>query len=179
MVNFLVDFIVITLLISLGIGTGHYKLVALPFPYLLCATAPQLLLTWVGEKFTDMHYFCKISSMTRNEKLRNAVYTIVEDVCAVDGGYGKEYRLAFDERYRASKEIRDLISLCGFLWGLGATIVGVACVIVIALVDIRVVEWVMGWIVPPVFAGVTAFLTIRITRATLMRESQNWGTTGL
>lgn len=174
MVNYLIGFVVNTLLISLGIAFQRYKLVCLPFLYIQTLTSVQIFFTWVFARFTNAKSPMKFSSLAKGTRMRNALFTIIEDVVAVDGGGGKEYRAAWNERWLASRDIRRLLDNAALLWGISGTVVGVACIAVIALIDDKAVDWVMGWIVPPVWAAVMAMMTINLTRATLKRERENW-----
>ena len=60
--------------------------------------------------------------MPRGSKAVPAVFTIVEDVVAVDGGAGREFRKKWKERYEASEIFRDMLWTLTMVWGGGAIV---------------------------------------------------------
>jgi hypothetical protein len=63
-------------------------------------------------------YPFRFSSMSRGDVARPVLYTIVEDVVAVDGGQGTRFRELFNQRYLASKPVRKLLREMDLLWGI-------------------------------------------------------------
>jgi hypothetical protein len=58
----------------------------------------------------------RMGSLDAGNVVRPAVYYIVEDVVAVDGNGGFEYREAFMARYESSKVFRGMIWTLSVLW---------------------------------------------------------------
>ena len=65
--------------------------------------------------------------MAAGEIVRPALYTIVEDIGAVDGELGRGFREGFDRRYRTEAALRTLLVRLSWLWGLSG--LGVAAAI--------------------------------------------------
>ena len=76
--------------------------------------------------------------------MRPAVYTIAEDVVAVDGKQGDIFRAAFNARYEASPEFRQLLAHMDLLWGCSGVAVAAGCIAVIFAVEETSVGWAIG-----------------------------------
>ena len=88
---------------------------------LLLQCGPQFLLSCYASKMGWTNPF-RFSSMPRGSKAVPAVFTIVEDVVAVDGGAGREFRKKWKERYEASEIFRDMLWTLTMVWGGGAIV---------------------------------------------------------
>lgn len=64
--------------------------------------------------------------MEKGEYAPPALLTIIEDIVAVDGGGGREYRAALKARYEASEKFREMIWQLTLIWGIGATLIAAA-----------------------------------------------------
>ena len=64
----------------------------------------------------------RFSSVARGMPTRPGIYTIVEDVVAVEGGKGTVFREAWDRRYRESKHFRQHLLNVNLFWGTGGFI---------------------------------------------------------
>jgi hypothetical protein len=76
-----------------------------------------------------MRYFnvrapIRISSLPRGSLLRPAIYSILEDVIAVDGSGGLEFRQRLNLRYQASHHFRKMLHRLTLFWAFGA--IGIA-----------------------------------------------------
>lgn len=58
----------------------------------------------------------RMGSLDAGEVVRPAVYYVVEDVVAVDGGGGTGFREAWGQRYGESEVFRDLIWTLSWVW---------------------------------------------------------------
>ena len=67
---------------------------------------------------------CRISSLPVGAPLRPGIYAYIEDVIAVDGSGGTEYRQRLNLRYQASRAFRVMLHRLTLFWGFGA--IGVA-----------------------------------------------------
>jgi len=65
----------------------------------------------------------RISSLPRGSPLRPGIYSIIEDVCAVDGGGGTEFRQRLNLRYQASHYFRQMLHRLTLFWALGALVI--------------------------------------------------------
>jgi hypothetical protein len=119
--------------ILIGASIPHEPLVkplAIPVPLFFIQMGIQLLWSgWMSAKHKPAP--CKISSVEKGERTPPLVLTLVEDIVAVDGGAGKEYRQNLMARYKASKRFRRMIADLNWFWGVGALIDGVGTMIAI------------------------------------------------
>lgn len=121
--SFLVCFIVITALVVAGVVKHNVRLVALGLPILLVLVCTQLLLAvLLGSTKTRIPF--AISSVPNRQPVRSGVYTITEDVVAVDGGQGQTFRKQLETRYVASQTIRELLARLDLLWGVSGVAIG-------------------------------------------------------
>lgn len=51
------------------------------------------------------------------------MYTIIEDIIAVDGSGNLEFRHALDKRYRASPEFRNMLATLSLFWSIPGLLV--------------------------------------------------------
>jgi len=73
----------------------------------------------------------RISSLPRGSPLRPGIYSIIEDVCAVDGGGGTEFRQRLNLRYQASHYFRQMLHRLTLFWAVGALIIAAATTAVV------------------------------------------------
>lgn len=115
----------------------------------------------------------RISSIPRGAQLRPGIYSLVEDICAVDGGGGTAFREALDRRYEASHVFRTMLRRLGIFWAVGAEGMAVLCTILIFTVEVDY-AYAIGWSVPFVWAGVWTLITIWYVKIELRRENREW-----
>jgi len=73
----------------------------------------------------------RISSLPRGVPLRPGIYSIIEDVCAVDGGGGTEFRQRLNLRYQASHYFRQMLHRLTLFWAIGALLIAAATTAII------------------------------------------------
>jgi hypothetical protein len=86
----------------------------------------------------------RFSSTPGGQPIPPASLIIIEDVVAVDGGGGIEYREAIMRRYKASEPFRRLLRQMDWFWGLGALGIGIAVTVVIFLNPNEIVSFAIG-----------------------------------
>jgi hypothetical protein len=96
----------------------------MPIPTLVFITGIELVITWIGMAAGAKTPF-KVSSIPKGVPMRPTIYTVIEDVVAVDGGGGRAYRRALDERYEASPMFRQMLARVNMFWAIGCFVVGV------------------------------------------------------
>lgn len=126
----------------------------------------------------------RISSIPRGAQLRPGIYPLVEDICAVDGGGGTEFRRSLNRRYAASHVFRAMLRRLGLFWALGAD----ACAVTTAALVFGLAEaigdddggnlidyaYTIGWVLPFVWAGPSAWATVVYVRRELRKEKRLW-----
>ena len=61
----------------------------------------------------------RISSLPRGTPMRPGIYSIIEDICAVDGSGGTEFRQRLNLRYMASHYFRQMLHRLTLFWAIG------------------------------------------------------------
>lgn len=125
-----------------------------------------------------MRYFqypapVRISSIPKGAQLRPCIYSIIEDVVAVDGSGGTAYREALNKRYEASHVFRAMLRRLGVFWAVGAQGCAVVCTILIFTIE-KNAAYVVGWSVPFVWAGFWVVGTILYVQRCLREEKRAW-----
>jgi len=113
--NFIFMFCILTALITSGIITENLQIVSLPLSLLIVWVSGQMV---IAEVLLALHVKVpfQISSLRKGDALRPGVYVIVEDVVAVDGKQGREWRIAWNNRYLSSPVFRDFFVLREQIW---------------------------------------------------------------
>ncbi|KAF8528171.1 hypothetical protein BU17DRAFT_39253 [Hysterangium stoloniferum] len=116
---------------------------------------------------------CRISSVPKGEPFRPGVYYVIEDLTAVDGGGGVEFRDELLERWNASLPFQSLVYNVGWILGTSGI-----CMVLLELglmmttpIDIFFgLSWVILW----AWAGLGAYYCIRYTKSRLKAEKLWW-----
>lgn len=167
--NYLGSFIIIALMFSLGCAFTLISLISLPVPYLMTTIGLQLVIVTLLSRNTALCTPLRVSSLPRGAPFRPPLYTIIEDIVAVDGGGGKIYRQALDDRYKASPIFQQLLMELSLFWGIGAVAIGVVLIVLIATID-GVVAYGLAWSVPWLWAICCVPITVRWVRKRLVDE---------
>ena len=150
----------------------NIRLLSMPTPTIMFMVGGLLLFIDVCH-LLKLHIPIRISSLAAGSLARPGVYTVIEDVVAVDGQGGKAYRTALDERYRASPLFQRMLLHISFFWSFGALLMAGLLTVVIYTVPVEV-AFGIGWGVPFVWAGIWTLLTFRYVGASLTREKAGW-----
>ena len=121
-------------MIELIVGTVPHeppiRLLAMPLPSMIYAFAVQMVIIDI------MRYFkipapMRISSLPRGSPLRPGIYSIIEDVVAVDGSGGTEFRQRLNLRYLSSHHFRLMLHRLTLFWAFGAFAIATATTVII------------------------------------------------
>jgi len=115
----------------------------------------------------------RLSSVPKGAQLRPGIYSLIEDVCAVDGSGGTAFREALDRRYEASHIFRAMLRRLGIFWAIGAEGMAVVCTILIFTISPDA-AYAVGWSAPFVWAGVWTVFTFWYVKKELKREDKEW-----
>ncbi|KAK1774249.1 hypothetical protein QBC45DRAFT_46053 [Copromyces sp. CBS 386.78] len=161
--------------ILIGASIPHEPIVkplAMPVPLFFIQMGLQLLWAgWANKKHKKAP--CRISSVPKGGRVPPLVFTIVEDIVAVDGAGGKEYRRAINARYEVSKRFREMIARQNWFWGVGALVDGVATMIIIWTVP-QEIAYGVAWASPLIFSAIWTVITVIWVRRDLRREKAEW-----
>ena len=174
--NFIFGFIFITALIlaSTIAKPAITRLAAMPLSLLLLQVCGQMLVAQILTA-TNTGYPFRFSSMPKGGIVRPAVYSLTEDVVAVEAGQGTEFREVLNQRYLASAPIRRLMREMDLLWGVSGVAVAIAVVVMIWELNSVDAAWVVGWTVPWGWTVICALITVVRTKAALRNEASHMG----
>ncbi|KAF2099138.1 hypothetical protein NA57DRAFT_39372 [Rhizodiscina lignyota] len=166
----------IAVMVELIVGTvpaePPIRLLAMPVASMCYAFGIELLLVDVL-RICGYRAPVRISSLPRGSPLRPGIYSIIEDVIAVDGSGGTEFRQRLNLRYQASHYFRQMLHRITLFWGFGACAIAVATTVIIFTTS-RDVAYVIGWTLPFAWAAVWALITTFWVKAELKREKEVW-----
>jgi hypothetical protein len=150
---------------------GHelqIRLVSMPAPVLMYFLATLTLLSLILNGLRVKLPF-RFGSLDAGSVVRPAIYYIVEDVVAVDGNGGIEYREAFTARYESSPIFQKMIWRLSVAWMvLFYIFAGLFTALVFRLPMAAV--YAVGWASPFPLAGFMAVLTIFYVKSILKEE---------
>lgn len=148
------------------------RLLSMPASTMLFTFSVELL-SFEALRYLNIPSPCRISSMPKGSILRPAIYSIIEDVVAVDGSGGTAYRERLNARYEASPLFRQMLTRMSWFWAGGAAFIASATTVVIFTVP-GPVAYAVGWTVPFIWGGIWTFITIKWVQKSLRREKENW-----
>jgi hypothetical protein len=121
-------------MIELIVGTvprnPPIRLLAIPASTMLFAIGCELLLVDVL-RIAGIRAPCRISSLPMGAPLRPGIYAYIEDICAVDGSGGTEFRQRLNLRYQASKAFREMLHRLTLFWAIGAIVCSAVTVAIV------------------------------------------------
>jgi hypothetical protein len=98
------------------------RLLSMPATTMLWAIGIQMMILEIMRLFAIPAPF-RISSLPKGAPLRPALYSIIEDVVAVDGSGGTEFRQRLNLRFLASKHFRVMLHRLTLFWSIGAIVI--------------------------------------------------------
>ncbi|KAF1815410.1 hypothetical protein P152DRAFT_455115 [Eremomyces bilateralis CBS 781.70] len=166
----------IAVMIELIVGTVPHeppiRLLAMPVSSMLYALAVEMLIVDVLRYF-KVRAPVRVSSLPRGAELRPGLYAFIEDVVAVDGSGGAEYRQRLNVRYLSSHYFRVMLHRLTLFWAFGA--IGVATLTTILIFTLQKdAAYVVGWTVPFIWAGIWSWITVPYVKRSLKREREIW-----
>ncbi|KIW08620.1 uncharacterized protein PV09_00577 [Verruconis gallopava] len=150
---------------------GHefqIRLMSLPAAVLMYLVATLTFVSLILN-YLEVRLPFRFGSLDAGNVLRPAVYYIVEDVVAVDGGGGIEYRKAFGARYNDSPAFRAMIWNVSVAWMVYFYACAAAFTALIFTLP-KMSVYAVGWAGPFPLAGLMAVWTIFYVKSALQRE---------
>lgn len=111
----------------------------------------------------------RFGSLEAGNVVRPAIYYIVEDVVAVDGNGGIEYREAFTERYESSPIFQQMIWTVSLVWMVAFYIFAGAFTALVFMLP-KAAVYAVGWAGPFPLAGLMVMWTIFYVKSVLKKE---------
>ncbi|KAL7268212.1 hypothetical protein RUND412_009175 [Rhizina undulata] len=168
---------IITVLVAVAVRVPLLRVLALAPTMVLLMTGPPFLLSCLGYRRGAKTHF-RMSSLPKGSLTHPAVFQLVEDIVAVDGGGGRDFREAWHKRYNASFVFREMLYRVTMFWGAGATVMGGAMLGVAFGVPSKYLAFGLAWGLPFVWAGVWAVITIKWVQKMLREEEETWDVNG-
>ncbi|OIW23812.1 hypothetical protein CONLIGDRAFT_585313 [Coniochaeta ligniaria NRRL 30616] len=166
----------IVVMVELIVGTvpefPPIRLLSMPVPTMVFVLATELLVVDILRVF-HVPAPVRISSVPKGAQLRPGIYSLIEDICAVDGSGGTEFRTALDTRYAASHIFRTMLRRLGVFWAVGGEACAIVCTILIFTINAEA-GYVIGWSVPFIWGGVWTLCTFWYVNKQLKIERQEW-----
>ncbi|KAF2142233.1 uncharacterized protein K452DRAFT_227490 [Aplosporella prunicola CBS 121167] len=166
----------IAVMIELIVGTvpkePPIRLLAMPVPSMVFAFGVELLIMDAA-RIAGYRAPVRISSLPQGAPLRPGIYSVIEDVVAVDGGGGTEFRQRLNLRYMASHLFRQMLHRLTLFWAVGACVIASVTTALIFTIQ-RDAAYVVGWTVPFIWAGVWTWITIIWVQRSLKDEYAKW-----
>lgn len=144
----------------------------MPLPSMLFVFASELLIV-DSLRFFQIPSPVRMSSIPKGAQLRPAIYTMIEDVVAVDGSGGTSYREALNRRYEASHVFRAMLRRLGVYWAFSAMACAVATTVLVFTIHDEA-AFVIGWTLPFLWAFVFAVGTYFYVKTKLLEEQKAW-----
>lgn len=177
--NFLLSFSILSVVIAVGLSLDpvNIRMASLPLSLLLLLVCGQLVI-FIPLRALGVRAPIRFSSVARGERLRPAVYTIAEDIVAVDGEQGDVFRAQWDARYESSAPFRTLLARLDWVFGVSGVLVAAVIIGVIFGVKEDSVGWAVGWSAPWIWASAMMLITIEMTKSTCRRENETTSQVG-
>lgn len=165
-------FIMVELIVGTAFPNPPIRLLAMPVSSLLYWFGLQILLEdfcrWRGYKSP-----VRISSIPAGAPFRPGIYSIIEDVVAVDGSGGTRFRKRLNDRYEASYHFRMMLHRLTLFWGIGALAAAILTTILVFTLP-HDPAYVVGWVLPFVWAGIWVPATFWYVKRSLRFERADW-----
>jgi hypothetical protein len=144
------------------------RLISLPAAVLMYIVATLTLISLVLNRLQVKLPF-RFGSLDAGNVVRPAIFYIVEDVVAVDGEGGMEYRKAFVARYTGSSIFRKMIWDLSLIWMLAFYVLAIVFTVLVFELPVAAV-YAVGWAAPFPCAGLLTLWTIYYVKSVLKRE---------
>jgi hypothetical protein len=115
----------------------------------------------------------RISSMPKGARFRPGIYSIIEDVVAVDGSGGTRFRKRLNDRYEASHYFRQMLHRLTLFWSFGSLAAATLTTILVFTLE-RDAAYVVGWVLPFLWAGIWTPITFWYVKKELKHEREEW-----
>ncbi|KAE9367709.1 hypothetical protein N431DRAFT_429026 [Stipitochalara longipes BDJ] len=152
---------------------GHQyqiRLLSLPTAVLMYMLSTLTLLSLIGNALKIKLPF-RFGSSEPGTVIRPAIFYIVEDVVAVDGNGGIEYREAFNARYESSEIFQNMIWNLSVCWMLAFYVMGAVITVLVLVLPVASV-YAVGWAGPFPVAGLMVVVTIFYVKSVLRLEGK-------
>jgi hypothetical protein len=152
---------------------GHefqIRLISLPTAVLMYLVATLTLLSLVLN-YSKVKLPFRFGSLGPGNIVQPAIFYIIEDIVAVDGAGGMEYRKAFVVRNEKSPVFRSMIWNLSVVWMVAFYLLAILFTVLVFTLPIAAV-YAVGWAGPFPLAGLLTLWTIFYVKGELRREGR-------
>ncbi|KAJ5782527.1 hypothetical protein N7457_004301 [Penicillium paradoxum] len=175
---FQINFTILWLILAVELVVGSVP--EQPYVRLIAMVLPTVMF-YFGIVYLSLDIFrmmgfkapFRISSTPKGSVMPTALYALIEDVVAVDGGGGQIYRYALRTRYLSSPYFRRMLFEMNCFWSGGSIICAAAITAIIFTVQENV-AFTLGWSLPFGWAIIWTLITIPWVQSDLRREKKAW-----
>jgi hypothetical protein len=86
----------------------------------------------------------RLSSTAAGSPAKPGIFTLMEDVVAVDGRGEETFRVSLASRYKASPAFRQLLKHLNWFWGIGSLSAAIGTTLIVFLIDDLDVVFALG-----------------------------------
>lgn len=165
-------FVMVELIIGTVFTNPPIRLLSMPVASMLWWFALQVLLLDLL-RYMGKTSPVRISSMPKGSRFRPGIYSIIEDVVAVDGSGGTRFRKRLNDRYEASHYFRLMLHRLTLFWSFGALAAAILTTILVFTIE-RDAAYVVGWVLPFLWAGLWTPPTFWYVGKCLKQEKEEW-----
>ncbi|GAB7353273.1 hypothetical protein MBLNU459_g3779t1 [Dothideomycetes sp. NU459] len=173
--NFSLAWVII--MVELIVGTipenPPIRLLSMPVVSILYVFGTEMLIQ-DGLRLLGIPSPFRISSMPAGSQIRPGIYWIIEDVVAVDGSGGIEFREKLNARYEASHDFRQMLHRLTLFWGIGAECMAIVVTVLVYTLPSGDAAYCVGWAAPFAWAGVWTLVTFRWVKTSMAYERRRW-----
>ena len=102
----------------------------------------------------------RFSSVPRGQVPKPGVFVLIEDIVAVEGAGGQEYRKELVARYEGSKVFQEMLRQVNWFWSVGTLVVAVVMTVLVFEIDNLDVVFALGWSLPWAWGAFGAVITM-------------------
>jgi len=141
----IVGFIIVTAVLSAATAEDpqNIRQASMPQTIVLFLASSQLIITGIMSKL-GLKTPVRFSSTAKGEVIKPGVFVLIEDIIAVDGDGGQEFREALLARYERSTVMRRLVEQMNWFWGLGSMGVAAGVTAIVYAVENEDVVFALG-----------------------------------
>lgn len=165
-------FIMAELIIGTSFEDPPIRLLAMPLSSMLFWFSLEIMLE-DGLRYFGKPAPLRISSIQKGEPIRPGIYSIIEDVCAVDGSGGTAFRTRLDNRFKASHCFRQMLHRLSEVWAISMLVCAILTTIFVFTIH-NEAAYVVGWTLPSLWAGVMTLWTFWYVKRALRYEQRMW-----
>ncbi|KEQ58065.1 uncharacterized protein M437DRAFT_60312 [Aureobasidium melanogenum CBS 110374] len=175
-INFLAGIVYITVLLTLGNTEQrtNLRLLSLFKPLVVFQLSGQFIVLRLMA-LVGLRTPFRMSSYPMGSPIPSGAAVVAEDIVAVDGNRKSEFRTAWQARLAASPIAAATATRLDWIWGISGLVFGGAIMAIVFTLENPEIAFAISFIVPWVWGGLMAWITIKIASNATALEKQEYG----